>query len=201
MGKSKKKIRSKANPGAVRLGSVHPVLQRAIVNGAKLERGKFEVASVANPDGEVIIRGEVRRHKVVRRVPHFETLYRSKVIDRTVFVCLEWYSDRLGLAQSGLIKCGLDVSGGGGSAQHHVPLTIAATQARSDVEWARGFIPAPIRPVFDAVMEGETFEVIGARVWSGLAERTARRKAASAFKIAANHLFLGIGHKIMTIAA
>ncbi len=212
MAKARKKIRgtkragrAASAAGGAYAGNVHPVLQRALANGARLARGKFEVAPIANPDGEVIIRGEVRRHKAVRRIPHFETLYRSKVIDRTVFACLEWYSDRLGMAQSGLIKCGLDTSGtGGGSAFHHVPTTEAAMHARSDVDWARGFIPDnDLRAVFDGVMgsmeaEGDaTFETIGVKVYPSVCADRAKRKASSAFKIAANHLLAGIGSRVI----
>lgn len=208
MGKSKKKNRAKRPAGAVKTGNMHPVLQRAISNGARLDRGKYEVAEVQNPYGEVIIRGEMRRHKAVLRIPHFETLYRSKVIDRTVFTCLEWYAERLGLAQSGLIKCGLDVSGsGGGSAFHHIPTTQAAMEARSDVDWARGFIPDnDLRAVFDGVMgsmeaEGDdTFETIGVRVYPSVCSDRAKRKASSAFKIAANYLLAGIGSRVIGFA-
>lgn len=208
MGKSKKKNRAKRPAGAVKTGNMHPVLQRAISNGARLDRGKYEVAEVQNPYGEVIIRGEMRRHKAVRRIPHFETLYRSKVIDRTVFTCLEWYAERLGLAQSGLIKCGLDVSGsGGGSAFHHIPTTQAAMEARSDVDWARGFIPDnDLRAVFDGVMgsmeaEGDdTFETIGVRVYPSVCSDRAKRRASSAFKIAANYLLAGIGSRVIGFA-
>lgn len=205
MAKARKKNRSKRATagGNMGRGNIHPILQQAISNGARLDRGTYEVAEVQNPYGEVIIRGEMRRHKAVRRVPHFETLYRSKVIDRTVFTCLEWYSDRLGLAQSGLIKCGLDVSGtGGGSAFHHIPTTQAAMEARSDVQWARGFIPDnDLRAVFDGVMEdGDTFEAIGVRVYPSVYADRAKRKASSAFKIAANYLLAGIGSRVIGFA-
>lgn len=197
----KKKNRTKRAPGSVpSLGQAHPIMQQAVSNGARLERGTFEVAQVENPYGEVIIRGELRRHKAVRRVPHFETLYRSKVIDRTVFACLEWYADRLALAQSGLIKCGLDTSGsGGGSPAHHIPTTEAAMHARSDVDWARGFIPDnDVRAVFDGVMEdGDSFAAIGERVYPHVCADRAKRKASSAFKIAANYLLIGIGAHVV----
>ncbi len=189
------------------LGNLHPVIQQALGNGAQLERGSFEVASVENPLGEVIIRGELRRHKAVRRVPRFETLYRTKVIDRTVFVCLEWYWQRLGLAQSGLVKCQLDTSGrGGGAISNHVGRGEAAMAARSDVTWARGYIPDnDLRRVFDGVMGsleeegGDSFEVIGARVYPTISVDRAKRKASSAFKIAANHLLAGIGGQVMNL--
>ena len=208
MGKAKKKKNTRRTTGANPTGNMHPVLKQAISNGARLDRGSYEVAEVQNPYGEVIIRGEIRRHKAVRRVPRFETLYRSKVIDRTVFACLEWYADRLAMAQSGLIKCGLDVSGsGGGSAFHHIPTTQAAMEARSDVDWARGFIPDnDLRQVFDGVMgsmdaEGDdTFEAIGAAVYSHVCLDRAKRKASSAFKIAANYLLAGIGARVVGLA-
>lgn len=208
MTKAKKKNRARRAAGAMAAGNMHPVLRQAFSNGARLDRGTYEVAEVQNPYGEVIIRGEIRRHNAVRRVPRFETLYRSKVIDRTVFACLDWYADRLAMAQSGLIKCGLDVSGsGGGSAFHHVPTTQAAMEARSDVDWARGYIPDnDLRRVFDGVMgsleaEGDdTFETIGAQVYPNVCSDRAKRKASSAFKIAANYLLAGIGARVVGLA-
>jgi hypothetical protein len=112
------------------------------------------------------------------------------------------------MAQSGLIKCGLDVSGsGGGSAFHHIPTTQAAMEARSDVDWARGFIPDnDLRQVFDGVMgsmdaEGDdTFEAIGAAVYPHVCSDRAKRKASSAFKIAANYLLAGIGARVVGLA-
>lgn len=185
--------------------NMHPVMVRAISNGARLDRADYEVAAVPNPYGEVVIRGEVRRHKAVRRVPRFETLYRSKVIDDTVFACLAWYAARLAAAQGGLIRCGLDVSGaGGGSAFHHIPTTQAAMEARADVDWARGFVPDnDLRAVFDGVMgsldaEGDdNFETIGRAVYPSICADRAKRKASSAFKVAANYLLIGIGGRVV----
>lgn len=201
MGKATAKKKNKGKRGSAGIGNVHPLIAQAASNGARLDRGTYEVTPVQNPYGEVVIRGEVRRHKAVRRVPHFETLYRSKVIDKAVFVCLEWFADRLALAQSGMFKCGLDVSGsGGGSAFTHIPTTQAAMEARSDVDWARGYIPNDLLPVFDGVMDGGTFETVGRDVYSSLSLDRAKRKASSAFKIAANYLLLGIGQHVTGMA-
>lgn len=214
MAKARKKTKAKRSAGshknkvAAGTGNLHPILAQAMSSGARLVHGQYEVAEVQNPYGEVVIRGEMRRHKAVRRVPHFETLYRSKVIDRTVFACLEWYADRLALAQSGLIKCGLNISGSvGGSAFHHIPTAQAAMEARSDVDWARGFIPDnDLRRVFDGVMGsmeaegGDTFETIGVQVYPSVCSDRAKRKASSAFKVAANYLLAGIGSRVVGYA-
>lgn len=217
MGRKRLKARKKAAQAAARregqggslvrpIANLHPVMVRAISNGAQLTRADYEVAPVPNPFGEVVVRGEVRRHKAVRRVPRFETLYRSKVIDDTVFACLAWYAGRLAVAQGGLIRCGLDVSGsGGGSPFHHIPTTQAAMEARADVDWARGFIPAGggLREVFDGVMGSvdlvgdADFRTIGSVVWPGLCADWAARKASKAFAIAANHLLKGAGPRVL----
>lgn len=204
----KAKARTARQAGSlVRLaGNLHPVMVQAISNGARLDRADYEVAAVPNPYGEVEIRGELRRHEAVRRVRRFETLYRSKVIDDTVFACLAWYAARLAVAQGGLFRCGLDVSGaGGGSAFHHIPTTQITMEARADVDWARRFIPAKgeLRAVFDGVMgtvdaEGdEDFATIGAAVYPGLCLDRARRRASSTFKIAANYLLMGVGARVL----
>lgn len=202
MGKRKHK-RAAGAKGSNGLGNMHPIMKQAISSGARLDRGTFEVVGVANPYGEVIIRGEVRRHKAVRRVPHFETLFRSKLIDQSSFDALAWYADRLSLSQSGLIKCGLDVSGsGGGSAFHHVPTTQAALEARSDVRWARGFLKGTdVIRVFDGVMDdGATFEVIGAEVFPNVCLDRAKRKASAAFKLGVQQLLSGIGPRVLNYA-
>ena len=174
------------------------MIVQADIPAAQRARFVHEVAAVPNPYGEFVQGREVRRHKACRRVAHFETLYRAKVFDKAVFVVLEWYDERLARAGSGLFKSGLDASGaGGGAAGSHVPASLAAMEARSDIGWARGFIPADLLPAFDGVMaEGETFEAVGARIYAHLSIDRAKRKASSAFRIAANHLLLGVGHRV-----
>lgn len=200
---ARKKTKAKVKATGIGKGNVHPLIVQAVGNGARLDRGKFEVSKVPNPYGEVMQGDEIRQHKAIRRVPRFETLYRSKVVDRTIFAVLEWYDERLARATGGLFKCALDTAGsGGGTPFTHVPAGVAAVQARDDVDWARGFIPADLLPVFDGVMEDqESFEAIGARVYSSLSLDRAKRKASSAFKLAANYLLLGVGHHVVGTAA
>lgn len=146
--KIKKAKRIKSRPH-----SNDPVIQLALSNGARLDNGTFEVAKAPNPYGEIIIRGEVRAHKVVRRVPQHELLYRHRIIDRRLFVALEWYAKRYAAAEAGIVKSGLDVSGGGGgSAQHHIPICEVSMFARSDVAWAQSAISPAHIEAFDAVM-------------------------------------------------
>ena len=180
---------------------LHPVVEQARNAGlpdAQLQRFTHVVALVPNPYGEVTVQGEIRQHKACRRLPHFETLYRSKVIDYPTYAVLDWYSGRLGLAHAGLFKSGLDVSGsGGGSVFSHNPKSVASVEARADVDWALGFVPAGLHAVLDGVMlEGETFEALGPRLYPALSGERARRKAAADFRAAAAALLLGIGHRI-----
>lgn len=203
MAQKKRRAKRARQPGAIAV-PVHPLVAQALANGAQLDRGKFEVAKVENPYGEVLIRGEMRRHNAVRRVPHFEALYRSKVIDRNVFVCLEWYAERLAVLDGGMFKSALDDSGGsGGNAASHIPTNEARMMALSDLEWARGFIPQGDaglvqRRVFDRVMNcEETFEQVAPHVFPQLCLDRGKRKASSAFKIAANYLLLGIGPRVI----
>lgn len=159
MGKAtKRKHHGKSAARGASTGHVHPLILQADLTREQAQRSAYEVAHVPNPYGEVIVRDDVARHKAVRRVPHFETLYRSKVIDRPTFACLEWYAERLEFANSGLIRCGLDTSGGGGAATSHVPINEAAAWARRDVDWARGLIPRDCLTAFDSVMtDGVSF--------------------------------------------
>ena len=170
------------------------MIVQADIPAAQQARAVYEVADVANPYGEVMVGGELRRHKAVRRVAHFETLFRARVFDVSVFRVLAWYDHQLARAAGGMYKCGLDVSGGGSGAGHGVTTAEAAMQARSCVAWARNTIPADLLPAFDGVMDGETFEQVGARVYGHLCLDRSKRRASSAFRLAANHLLLGVGH-------
>lgn len=156
-----------------------------------------EPADVANPYRTVDEIGVSRAHKACRRVPHFETLYRSKVIDKTVFVVLEWYAARLELAQSGLYKSCLDLSGGGGTAASHVPVSHAAMDALFDVSWAASCVPPDLLPILDAVVgEGLSFAELGRRFYPSLSVDRAKRKASLVFKLAANYLLIGCGRRV-----
>ncbi len=98
---------------------LHPMIVQADIPAAQQARAVYEVADVANPYGEVMVGGELRRHKAVRRVAHFETLFRARVFDVSVFRVLAWYDHQLARAAGGMYKCGLDVSGGGSGAGLH----------------------------------------------------------------------------------
>lgn len=189
--KTRNKVR--AAPVAVPAPTIHPLIAQANITAEQCGRYQHVVAEVANPYGEVMQRGEFRRHKAVKRLPHFEALFRAKVFDRTVFTALQWYDEQYSAAAAGMFKCGLDVAGGGSSSSH-IPTSEMAMQARSNVEWALDFIPPALRPVFIAVMhEDETFDEAGRRLFATLSTDRARRRVSSEFKLAANHLLLGIG--------
>ena len=180
---------------------LHPVVQQARNAGlpdVQLERFTHVVALVPNPYGEVTVKGDIRQHKACKRVPRFETLYRSKVIDYPTYAALEWYDGRLALAHSGLFKCGLDVSGGGGgNGFGHAMKTVASVEARADVAWALGFVPGHLHAVLDGVMvDGETFEQIGRRLYPSLSEHRAKRVASTMFKEASAALLAGVGRRI-----
>lgn len=192
----RRKTRSKvrAAPAAPAAPTIHPLIAQANITAEQSGRYHHVVAEVANPYGEVVQRGEFRRHKAVKRLPHFEALFRAKVFDRTVFTALEWYDEQQGAAAAGMFKCGLAGGGGGGSSSSHIPTSEMAMQARSNVEWALDFIPPALRPVFVAVMhDDETFEEAGRRLFANLSTDRARRRVSTEFKLAANHLLLGIG--------
>lgn len=173
---------------------VHPLIVQAEIPAAQRERFDHEVAVVANPYGEVVQAGEFRRHKAVRRVPHFEALYRRKAFDRTVFTALEWYAGQWAQAQAGMFKCGLDTSGVGGSTSSHIPTSEARMQASSNIEWALSAIPGDARYVFMAVMHDEaTFDEAARVLYPSISADAGKRKASAMFKLAANYLLLGVG--------
>lgn len=212
MGKAAAKRKSKIKRASIRRAAgappanVHPLILQADVSREQRSRAAYEVALVPNPYGEVIVNNEPVRHKAVRRVPHFETLYRSKVIDRVLFACLEWYADRAELANSGLIKCGLDVSGGGGAATSHVPINEAAAGARSDLDWARRHIPRDCLQAFDSVMvDGVSFIESARRICANRYVRTSverqRRVARAQFVKAAEALSVVVLPLIADVSA
>lgn len=183
-GKAGKRIRraAKSKTGTAK-PRVDEVVLLADLPAAQRERFAYEPTMRPNPLGEVTIKGEIRRHKVCRRIPQYELLFRAKVFDKQVFTALEWFDDRLALAEKGMTKCALNVTGGGGGGR--VSFDEAAAAARSDVDWARREMGTAL-PVFDAVMiEGLTFAAIGVARWPRLQPDWARRRAANDFKAAA----------------
>lgn len=205
MGKATKAKRNSVRASAAR--PEHPLIVQADITPEQKRRAAYEVAQVPNPYGEVVVRDEVVRHKAVRRVPQFETLYRMGVFDkaepsaRAVLVALEWYADQQDLAGSGLYKCGLDVSGGN-SAQTHTPTNMMAMQARSDIARARGFIAPELLPAFDAVMrDGEAFIETARRMhakrYVRVSVRRARQLLRDQFVKAAEALAAGVTAHIL----
>lgn len=205
MGKAAAKRKSKNKRASIRRAAgapqanVHPLIVQADVPREQRERAAYEVSMVPNPYGEVIVNNEPVRHKAVRRVPVFETLYRSKVIDRPLFLCLEWYAANAELAVSGLIKCGLDVSGGGSgrtSAGLHTA-SEASVMARSNIDWARRLIPPQYLAAFDDVMiDGNSFIESARRLCAGrhvrVSVRRQRQVAREQFVKAAEALTEGV---------
>lgn len=203
MGKAKVK-KVKAAGAGVQVVRLHPVIAQADIPPAQARRMVYAVAKVPNPLGEVTVQGDIRQHKACRRVPQYETLFRSRVIDEAAFVVLGWYADRLGLAMSGLFKSCLNNGGsGGGSAFSHTPASVASPEARADIDWARSFMRPGLLPVFDGVMvDEESFAAIGRRLCPDLSEDVARRRTSEMFKLAVVMLCDGIGTKIkLAIAA
>lgn len=192
----------KSQAAGATVHQLHPVVAAAFAAGMpreQFDRFEHRAAQVPNPLGEATIKGEIRSHKACRRVPTWQSTFGAKGVDRPVLLALAWYDDRLGLAYSGLFKCGLDMTGSGGNPFSHVPASVASTEARADIDWARSFIPADLWAIFDSMMvDGETFEQIGRRAYPSLSGERSRKKASSAFRIAANHLLLGIGHLLQT---
>lgn len=164
----------------------------------QLRRFVHVVEAVPNPYGEITVGGKIRQHKACRRLARYETLYRAKVIDRLTYAVLDWYAGRLALAYAGLFKSSLDGSGSvRGSFCNHLPKFEASVRARADVEWALGFVPPDLHAVLNGVMlDEETFEVLGPRLYPGLSVERSRRKAAACFRAAAAALLLGVGQRI-----
>lgn len=165
---------------------IDEVVLQADLPTSQRERFAYEPTMRPNPLGEVTIKGEIRRHKVCRRIPQYELLFRAKVFDKTVFAALEWFDDKLAMAEKGMTKCALNVTGGGGPGG--TTFDEAAAWARSDVDWARKHIGDTL-PVFDAVMlQGESFTAIGLARWPRLSPDWSKRRAARDFKTAATKL-------------
>ena len=157
-------------------------------------RYAYAVAETVDPYGETIVQGRVKPHAVCRRQPVYVTLHgRGGICDRTRAV-LDWYDQRLCLARKGLTIDSLALAAGRGGTTRggsgYTP-TAAAAAARSDVQWARGFITAGLG-VFDAVMGQEmTF----AEIAGGSGAKAAR--ASRAFKAAAAEVLKGVGGRVL----
>lgn len=188
-----------------RESAAHPLIMQADIPEAQRRRFRHEVAHVPSPGIEVVVRGEVKRTKAVRRVPHFEMLYRRRMFDRAVFAALEWYDARQSLAESGMVRSAIDFSGkGGGEASTHLPVNEAAMWARSDIDWARGFIQPQHLPAFDAVMsEGFSFREAARRQYAQryvrLSVERARDRLRDDFMAASKAMSKGVASRVMTI--
>lgn len=176
------------------------VTEAAIIaqaNPTAEQRGRsiYVEDKTVDPFGETLVQGKVMQHRVCRRQPVYVTLHgRKGICDRTRAV-LDWYDARLALARKGLTVDSLARANGlGGGNSKHTP-TDAATNARSDVDWARSYIGnADELRVFDDVMEHErTFDEI-----AGGNSRKAKR-ASDEFKLAASWLLLGIGSQVLEL--
>lgn len=176
-------------------GTQHPLVTQANPTPELIARGRIEVVDVPNPYGEVIVNGEPRRHRAVKRQPAYVTLHRIGVIDRQTLGALEWYAGRLDRASSGIYRCGLG-DARGGAATSHIPVSEAMIQASRDIDWARGLIPADCLRAFDMVMiEDMTFSESARREAAGRYVRASvrRRRAvlAGQFRAAAQALLEG----------
>lgn len=157
-----RKVRSQQGmKAAQRRAVVDPVIEQARSNGAKLERGEFEVVPVPNPHGEVLKDGAPVRHYSIKRKPQFELLRSRRVITDKQAEILAWYADRRALAESGMIRNPLGSTGGGGAGVG-LPITEARMGAVHDIEWARaavfgngGQLGTALLEAFDAVMIDE----------------------------------------------
>lgn len=170
MGKATKSKKIRQAPQGMPAKAEHPMIAQADIPNAQRSHRTFEVARVPNPLGEAVIGGEVRQHKVVRVKPSFQELFERRVFDRVriegyaspvalIMAALEWYDQRLDVAQSGMVRCGIAQAGSAGGGEGvAMPSSLAAMEARSDVAWTRGLIPPELLPAFDAVMiEQERF--------------------------------------------
>lgn len=166
-------------------------------NPTEQQRARFDYREdkTINPHGAAVTitqdKVEVHTHKVCRRQPVYVTLHNRKgICDRTRAV-LDWYDARLALARKGLTVDSLARANGlGGGNGKHTP-SDAAADARSDVDWARGFIQAGLN-VFDQVMEHElSFTTIGG------GNNRMEERARTEFKLAANWLLLGAGSRVL----
>ena len=149
--------------------ALDPVAELALSNGAKLDRGEFEVQAVPNPHGEVIRDGAPVRHFAVKRKPQYELLRSRQVISDKQAEVLEWYTVRHALADSGMIRNPLGNTGGGGAGAG-IPISEARMGAIRDVDWARaaiygegGQLGGALLEIFDAVMSDEVSFVEAAR--------------------------------------
>ncbi|MEO0033538.1 MAG: hypothetical protein RIS94_3296 [Pseudomonadota bacterium] len=172
---------------------IDPMIAQADIPAAQMARGEYDIAAVPNPHGEVYVNGALKQHRAVRKVPHYQTLYRAGTIDRQTYNVLDWYAARLSLAESGMFGCALSGEVGNRRAAGSVSIDHAAMQARFDVKWAAGEIGQGLFEVFDAVMRDElTFVEIARRACAHrhvrASVRTERRNQQRAFLKASKRL-------------
>lgn len=154
-----------------------PLLLQADIPQAQRRSRDYEIVRLAeDPNGDVIVRGEVKRHEAVRIRPAWREMlargvfkgarYEGRPVPvRHIEAALEWYSGRLTLSGAYSVKSALDFTGGGGTGgpRSHVPTTEVALQAQDDIRLARSAISSSCLPVFHAVMHEDVSLIESAR--------------------------------------
>ncbi len=195
----KKGRRKNARPAAgASMAGVHPVIVQADIPAAQRARRTFEVVKVPNPFGEVTQDGEIRQHSAVKVRKGWRALKASTGVCNDTYRVLEWLEDQMEMAEGGMVRCALDFSGGGGCPSTHVPCSMRATDARSEVDWALGFVSALERRVITLMMgTGLTFAAAGGAIWPQLNADVSARKASTVLKLAAVRLLAQCGARVL----
>lgn len=132
--------------------------------------------------------------ETVRKLTAIERLKRSGVLEAHEAAACEWYADAHTLGFD-TISCTANYEGRGGGG--FGPSDLLARykhqmQARDDYAWARTFIPAGYRTLFDAIVIGQQSIAGAASATSSLKRSQAENRTRLALKLCANLLFDGI---------
>lgn len=167
----------------------------AQANPTKEQRGRARYVEdkTVDPFGETLVQGKVKSHPVCRKQPIYKLLRVGNGFCTDTIKVLDWYADRHAVASKGYTADSLTMMermGGGGSV---MPIIESRAIARGDTDAAKSYIKSQLcLIVFEAVMEQErTFTELG----GGNNDHEA--VMIKAFKLAANHLLLGVGARAL----
>lgn len=191
------KIRSAQAGSATR--PPHPLMVQADITPEQRARFAHEVAALPNPHGEVVQAGRIKGHQGVRRVPGWRVIAGRPGVSTDVIEVLAKLAEWLDTAEAGIVKSGLDFTGGG-SAASYVPFSEVRVFARDQAEWALGFLRPVERMLVTRLLTSNVgFADVAGELWPRMNRDWAARKASGLFVIAANTLLANCGSRWLGI--
>lgn len=195
MAKATRKIRTPEQLAAARARQI-------ALPAAQIARGDLRLAAVANwseTDQRHMVRS--REKTTVRRLTRIEKLRAAGTIDAHEAQACEWYANQHALGYD-TIGMTANYLGGAdkpsrraGQGSDLFARYRAQAEARANFTFARAALPAPLLPMFEAiVLDGRAMSEAGTGLYEQLGRSQRAAKLRAAFRMVANVLHGRVGH-------